>query len=213
MERTRIKICGIRDPETALYAADCGADAIGLVFARHSPRFITPERAWEITSYLPPFVSSVGLFVNAKPQDVLAAREECPFDFVQLHGEESEQAVRECAPMVIKAIRFDPATIEAELHRWSQVAEIEAILIDGSAGGEGQTLDWQALAAVQQASDHPIILAGGLTPDNVGEAIRLIQPWAVDVSSGVESARGVKDPELIAEFCRAVRDADAAVAG
>lgn len=209
MARTRIKICGLRDADTALIAAECGADAIGLVFAPNSPRYVDPERAWEIASFLPPFVATVGLFVNPSPEQVDEVREQCPVDFVQLHGQESEPVVRDCGPMVIKAVRFDPATIEAELRRWSRFEEIEAILVDGSAGGEGVALDWRALADVQDACDHPIILAGGLTPENVGEAIRIVRPWAVDVSSGVERERGVKDPALIAAFCRAVREADA----
>lgn len=209
MPRTRVKICGIRDEEIALCAAECGADAIGLVFVKSSPRYIDPDRAWEIASFLPPFVSTVGLFVNVKAGDIEAIRAVCPFDFSQLHGQESEPVVRECGPMVIKAVQFDPATIEGELRRWSRFSEVGAILIDGSAGGEGRALDWTALAEVQDASDHPLILAGGLTPENVGEAIRTVQPWGVDVSSGVERERGVKDPRLIAEFCRAVREADA----
>ncbi len=209
MPRTRVKICGVRDEETALCAAECGADAIGMVFVKSSPRYIDPDRAWEIASFLPPFVSTVGLFVNVKAADIEAIRAVCPFDFSQLHGQESEPVVRECGPMVIKAVQFDPATIEGELRRWSRFSEVGAILIDGSAGGEGRALDWNALAAVQDASDHPLILAGGLTPENVGEAIRTVQPWGVDVSSGVERERGVKDPRLIAEFCRAVREADA----
>lgn len=209
MFRTRVKICGVRDEETALWAAECGADAVGLVFVKSSPRYVEPARAWEISSYLPPFVSTVGLFVNLKAPDIEVIRALCPFDFSQLHGQESEPVVRECGPMVIKAIRFDPQTIETELRRWSRITEIGALLIDGSAGGEGQALDWNALAEVQDASAHPLILAGGLTPENVGEAIRTVQPWGVDVSSGVERERGVKDPLLISEFCQAVREADA----
>lgn len=192
-----------------MIAAECGADAIGLVFVRSSPRFIEPAEAWDIASYLPAFVSSVGLFVNASPKDYHAAKELCPFDYGQLHGQESEPTVRECGPMVIKAIRFDPSTIEAELHRWNRFGEIDAVLVDGSAGGEGATIDWPRLAAAAESSEHPLILAGGLTPDNVGEAIAIVRPWAVDVSSGVESIRGLKDPRLIAAFCDAVRAADA----
>jgi len=209
MARTRIKICGVKDVDTALFAAESGADAVGLVFATLSPRYVEPQVAWEIASFLPPFVTSVGLFVNPKPKDVEATREDCPFDLVQLHGQESEPTVRACGPSVIKAIKFDPATIEADFHKWNQVDAIDGLLIDGSAGGEGVALDWEALAKVTEQSEHPIILAGGLTPENVGEAIRVVRPWAVDVSSGVESERGVKDLDLIAAFCEAVRKADA----
>lgn len=209
MGRTRIKICGIRDEDSALAAAEAGADAVGFMFVKSSPRYIDPEDAWGIACYLPPFITKVGVFANAKPDDYESVREICPFDYGQLHGNEAEPTVRDCGPEVIKAVRFDPATIETELRRWSRIDEIDAILIDGSSGGEGVALDWQALADVAGACDHPLILAGGLTPENVGEAIRIVQPWAVDVSSGVESEKGVKDHSLIAAFCEAVRRADA----
>ncbi len=209
MQRTRIKICGIRDEETALVAAECGADALGFVFFKGSPRYIEPGDAWECAAALPPFVHTVGLFVNAKAETIDETREAFPFDITQLHGNEPEPVVREVMPPVIKAVKFDPATIEAELHKWNLVEEICAVLIDGSAGGEGVAFDWSALARVRETCEHPIILAGGLTPTNVGEAIRAVRPWAVDVSSGVEREKGVKDPALIAAFCEAVRRADA----
>ncbi len=208
MPRTRIKICGVRDAETAMVAAECGADAVGFVFAESSVRRIDPDEAWEIALALPPFVAKVGLFVDPNPKEYSAIKERCPFDYGQLHGSESEETVRGCGPWIIKAVRFNPTTIEAEFRRWSAVDEVEALLIDGGSGGEGKTLDWKALARVKDGCDHPIILAGGLTPGNVGDAVRIVRPWAVDVSSGVESARGVKDAALIAAFCGAVREAD-----
>jgi len=213
MGRTRIKICGVRDVDTALIAAECGADAVGLVFVKLSPRAVTPEAAWEIVSHLPPFVTSVGLFVNAKPETIEEVREACPFDQTQLHGEESEPVVRACGPRVIKAVRFDPATITGEFHRWNQFREVDALLIDGGAGGEGRTLDWEALAEAASGCQLPIILAGGLTPENVADAVRIVRPWAVDVSSGVERERGVKDHARIAAFCEAVHSADEDLAG
>lgn len=206
--RTRIKICGVRDPETALIAAECGADAVGLVFAEGSPRRVTPDEAWAVASVLPPFVMTVGLFVDADPSAIIEVGERCPFDYVQLHGSESESDARECGCRIIKAIRFEAATIEADFARWNEVDEVRALLIDGGAGGEGRTLDWEALARVKELCAHPIILAGGLKPENVAEAIRIVRPWGVDVSSGVERARGKKDPRLIAAFCEAVRAAD-----
>ncbi len=209
MQRTRVKICGITDEESALVAAECGADALGFVFFKGSPRYIEPERAWEVMSLLPPFVHTVGLFVNPKPEQVDQVRQGCPFDMTQLHGNEPEPVVRACMPPLIKAVKFDPATIEHELRKWSLVEELAAVLVDGSAGGEGVAFDWSALASVKDACEHPLIIAGGLTPDNVGEAIRVFRPWAVDVSSGVERERAVKDPERIAAFCEAVRRADA----
>lgn len=212
MQRTRIKICGVREPETALAAVECGADAVGLVFATHSPRYITPDDAWELCQYLPPFVTKVGLFVNPSPDKLREVNEACPLDFTQLHGAEDEELVRACAPFIIKAVRYDPSDIEENLRRWSAVDEVSAVLVDGSPGGEGKALDWPGLARVSSACDHPLILAGGLTPENVEEAILAVRPFAVDVSSGVESARGVKDAKMIAAFCRAVRRADEAIA-
>ncbi len=208
MMRTRIKICGVRDAETALVAAECGADAVGLVFVAGSPRHVGLGAAWEIVECLPPFVASVGLFKDVGVDGYLDARAECPFTTGQLHGNEDEATVSACGPDLIKAIRFDPATIDEELRRWSRVAELDAVLVDGGPGGTGEMVDWDQLAAAAGSCDHPIILAGGLTPENVGEAIRVVRPWAVDVSSGVERERGVKDAGLIRAFCEAVRDAD-----
>lgn len=206
--RTRVKICGITSDEAAWCAVEAGADALGFVFVPSSPRFIEPEDAWEIASALPPFVTTVGLFVNPAIEDLDEARETFPFDLIQLHGTEPEPLVRDAGPDVIKAIRFDASTIEAELLKWSRIAEITALLIDGSPGGQGVAFDWNALAQHADSSDHPLIIAGGLDAQNVGEAVRTVRPYAVDVSSGVESAPGVKDPRKIADFCAAVRRAD-----
>jgi len=212
VKRTRIKICGIKDLDAARAAADAGADAVGFVFHKGSPRVVEPAVAWEIIGSLPPFVTSVGLFVNATVERFCDIEEQCPTDLSQLHGEEDEELVTECGPNIIKAVAFDPATIAAELARWDGVPEVAAILVDGSKGGEGKTLDWHELAkhtAGRDADATPIILAGGLTPKNVGEAIRAVRPWGVDVSSGVERDRGVKDAGMIAAFCAAVQAADA----
>lgn len=206
--RARIKICGIRTVEAAHAAAAAGADAVGFVFHPASQRFIEPEDAFAIMASLPPFVSTVGLFVNATLEKFSEIEERCPTTLSQLHGEEPIEVVEACGPGVIKAIRYDGATIEQELARWSAVDEVDAILVDGSAGGAGQTFDWNALAAAKHACSKPLILAGGLTPSNVAEAIRAVRPWAVDVSSGVESAPGVKDAGLIRAFCAAVARAD-----
>lgn len=208
MSRTRIKICGVRDVDSALAAVEAGADAIGLVFAPGSPRRIDPDQGWEIIQFLPPFISAVGLFVDPTVEELEVACARCPFDLIQLHGHESEEFVREIGVSVVKALRFDPRTIADELRRWSDVPEVSALLIDGSSGGRGVSFDWPALAEARSASEHPIILAGGLTPNNVAEAIAVVRPFAVDVSSGVESSQGVKDPALIAAFCRAVRESD-----
>lgn len=207
--RTRIKVCGITTADAAVAAAEAGADALGFVFHKPSPRYIKPEAAWELLPFLPPFVASVGLFVNAAVDDFCEIEELCPTVMSQLHGEESLEVVEQCGPNIIKAIRFDERTIDAQLERWADVPEVAAILVDGSAGGEGTTFDWNLLAARITGIQKPIIIAGGLTPANVGEAIRCVRPYGVDVSSGVESSPGVKDPSLVKAFCRAVRRADA----
>jgi len=210
--RTRIKICGVRDRETALAALGAGADALGFVFVESSPRFIEPEAAWAIIRELPPLHATVGLTVGASVEAFSRIERACPTDYGQLHGDESVETVRACGPRVFKAIRFDGATIEDDLRLWGGVDEVDAILVDGSAGGEGTAFDWAGLARALGASgcSKPIVLAGGLTPENVGEAIAAVRPWAVDVSSGVEQERGVKDAALIGAFCAAVRTADAA---
>jgi phosphoribosylanthranilate isomerase len=208
MHRTRIKICGIRTSEIARAAVEAGADAVGFMFVRNSPRAIDPEEAAAIMWTLPPMVTTVGVFMNASVDTFADIEEACPTHYAQLHGSEDVPTVRACGP-AIKAVRYDPATIRAELRRWDALDEVDAILVDGSAGGEGTTLDWAGLKAALEGVATPIILAGGLTPQNVGEAIRAVRPFAVDVSSGVERDRGVKDPALIEAFCRAVQAADA----
>lgn len=211
MGRTRVKICGIRDLDAAEAAAASGADAIGFVFVRSSPRFVEPADAWRIAGTLPPFVATVGVFVDATVDAYSDVEEVCPTDFGQLHGDEDEETVRRCGPRIIKAIRFDPNTIERELRRWSAVEEVDAILVDAAAPGSGRAIDWSALAHARASCSKPLVLAGGLTAENVAEAIRVVRPYAVDVSSGVERAVGEKDPALIRAFCRAVRRADASL--
>ena len=208
MPRTRIKVCGIRDIDSALACADAGADAIGFVFVKSSPRAITPDEAFDIQVSLPPFLSTVALFKNASVDFFCDAEETCPTTMVQLHGDESDQVIRQCGPNLIKAVKFDAAAIERDLSRFQSITEVDAILVDGSAGGEGISFDWSALKPFTDALKLPLIVSGGLTPANVGEAIRTLRPYAVDVSSGVESAPGVKDHALIAAFCDAVRKAD-----
>jgi len=207
-QRTRVKICGITDEEGLFAAAEAGADALGFNFHPKSRRFIEPDEAFELIALLPPFVSTVGLFVDASVDRFTDIEEVCPTDMTQLHGAESEATVRACGPSLIKAVRFEAGSIERELKRWEAVEEVDAILVDGSAGGAGETFDWAALGALRAGMKKPLLLAGGLTPANVGEAIRVVRPWAVDVSSGVESEPGVKDRGLIAAFCAAVREAD-----
>ena len=215
MGRTRIKICGVRDEASALAAAEAGADALGFVFAQGSPRAVDPDTAYEVACFLPPFVTRVALFVDPSLRHVMDVGEAFPFDAVQLHGSETEaraREVRRAGAQIVKAITFDPETIDEEIERWGRVDEVDALLVDGSAGGMGVAFDWGAFAGVAAESVQPLILAGGLTPENVGDAIRAVRPFAVDVSSGVERERGVKDPAMIGAFCEAVRAADADLA-
>ncbi len=207
--RTRVKICGVRTLDDLLAASNAGADAVGFVFHKPSPRYLSPDAAWELSQALPAFVTSVGLFVDASVDDFCEVEEQCPTILTQLHGSEDEDTVSQCGPGIIKAVRFDEATIDAELARWGDAEDVAAILVDGSAGGEGKAFDWAALAPRVRTCDKPIIIAGGLTPQNVGEAIRVVRPYGVDVSSGVERKPGLKDPALIEALCRAVQRADA----
>ncbi len=207
--RTRVKICGIRTLDAALAAIDAGADALGFVFVPRTSRHIAAEDAWRIVAALPPFVTSVGLFRDCALDDFCDIEETCPTTCAQLHGDEPEDLVRQCGPGVIKAVRFTPATISADLARWSAVEEVDAILIDAGTGGTGERFDWSSLAPHAAGVGKPLVIAGGLDAQNVGECIRVLRPYAVDVSSGVERARGEKDPALIRAFCEAVRLADA----
>lgn len=213
-DRTRVKICGVHDPQAAEAAAEAGADAIGFVFVEGSPRAIDPDDACELMMALPPLVQTVGVTRDLGVDAFVELEQRCPTNLSQLHGKESEKTVRACGPNVIKAFRYDAASIDTQLRRWGGVDEVDAVLIDGSDGGEGAALDWEALAerlllARNEGFEKPVFLAGGLTPDNVGRAIAAVRPYAVDVSSGVESEPGVKDLGAIFAFCAAVRAADA----
>ncbi len=204
MGRTRIKICGIRDAETAAACVDAGADSIGFVFVPSSARYIAPDEAWPIVSALSPMVTSVGVFVNASVDTFCDIEEVCPTNYAQLAGAEPERVVRECGPGVIKTVRYDAASIRQDLERWNAVEEIDAILVDAPA-----EFDWATLIPAVEGIEKPIIAAGSLTAASVGDAIRAIRPYAVNVSDAVERERGLKDPDLIEAFCAAVRAADA----
>ena len=224
MTRTRIKICGVRDAGIARYAADAGADAIGLVFVAGSPRRVSIEQAEEIVEALPAFVEPIGLFVDQVTDSIRETSRAVGLSTVQLHGRESPGSAAPLAPLrVIKAVPFD-RDVSAALARWRGVAgNLAAILLDtppaasgdggGLPGGGGRPFNWSEIARLRtdgriEMGDR-IILAGGLTPENVATAIKRVRPYAVDVSSGVESSRGVKDPDRIGAFCEAVRRADA----
>lgn len=211
MRRTRVKICGVRDLETALAAADAGADAVGFIFVPGGPRTIAPEDAAAIMYALPPMLTSVGVVRDLSVDAFCDVEQSCPCELMQLHGSEDERTVMQCGPGVMKAVRFAASTIASELRRWSRLGEVSAVLVDGPQPGSGETIDWHRLAeaAASVPIPKPLVLAGGLTPDNVGEAVRVVRPFAVDVSSGVESERGVKDAAKIRAFCSAVAAADA----
>lgn len=209
MSRTRIKICGIKDPETALRAAEAGADAVGLMLIARSPRYVSAEQAFEILTALPPLLTGVAVIADMTVDAFSDLEQICPAPLVQMHGNEDDETITRCGPGVVKAFRFDPDTIDDDVARFDAIEEIDALLIDGSAGGEGMAFDWSALGQARERTSKPVFLAGGLNPENVGEAIRAVRPYAVDVSSGVESAPGVKDAALMHAFCDAVREADA----
>jgi phosphoribosylanthranilate isomerase len=206
-KRTRAKICGITRPADGVVAAANGADAIGLVFFAQSPRAVGVAQAREVIAALPPFVTSVGLFVNAEVAEVERILAEVPLDLLQFHGDETPEYCRQFARPYIKAVRMaDGVDLEAVAE---QYAEAKALLVDsyqkGVPGGTGHTFDW---ARIPQGLDKPIILAGGLDPENIEQAVRQVRPYAVDVSSGVEAARGIKDADRVAAFMRGVNKAD-----
>ncbi|MEM1028464.1 MAG: phosphoribosylanthranilate isomerase [Planctomycetota bacterium] len=225
LSRTQIKICGLRDVETALVAAEAGTDFIGLNFVEASPRYVDPAVAREIASALPQQVTAVGLFCNHAIEHVAELTEAVGFQTVQLHGDETPDNAKQLHGFnILKALPFDPTTLANQLDGWRTLGDqLTGLLIDtppqpdaAITGGSGHAFDWSRLAALDRSGGFaglpPYLLAGGLTPDNVGEAIRTVQPRGVDVSSGVESSRGVKDPGLIKAFCEAVREADASLA-
>lgn len=207
-ERTRIKICGIREAEHARLAAETGADAIGLVFYPASPRYIETAQAARIAAGLPPFVMAVGLFVNAEETQVRRILAEVPLDLLQFQGDESPEFCERFGKPYVRAVRMEAATDLLEYAR--RFSRAKALLLDahvpGQPGGTGRTFDW---AGIPRDLPISLILSGGLTAANVGRAVREVQPWAVDVSSGVEASRGSKDPQKIVEFIRSVRSEDA----
>ena len=216
MPRTRIKICGIKDADTALAAVDAGADAIGLVFVEKSPRYVTPGQAKTVTDALQDDAVSVGLFVDQPGESMRQTLDAVGLTVAQLHGHESIDDMDALTGYPVwKALPFDKH-FQQTASTWDHDPRVEALLIDtpptsGLTGGSGIAFDWNGLAQVKDKLAKPIILAGGLTPDNVAQAIRIVQPYAVDVSSGVESSRGVKDVGLIKAFCEAVKQADSSL--
>jgi phosphoribosylanthranilate isomerase len=203
--RTRVKICGITRIEDALTAIHHGCDAIGLVFYAPSPRNVSIQQAAKIVANLPAFVTAVGLFVDAEPEEVRAVLAKVRLDLLQFHGEETPEQCRQYGVPYMKAIRVKADT---NLLQYAvNYADARALLLDtyaeGVAGGTGQVFDWKL---IPEKLSLPVVLAGGLNANNVAEAIRQVHPYAVDVSGGVESDKGIKDADKIAAFMRGVRN-------
>jgi phosphoribosylanthranilate isomerase len=211
MPPIRIKICGVTTPEDARFAAEAGADAIGLNFYAQSPRFLAPQRASEIVRALPPFTAPIGVFVGAQMRQICAISYQLGLRGVQTYDE--KPPAEDSFPFAhIAAFRVKESTDLNDIHRFvkgaSALGRIPAAIlvdsrVDGQMGGSGQVAPWSILAGFDPGV--PLILAGGLTPDNVAEAIATVRPWGVDVASGVESSPGRKDPSKVAEFIQAVR--------
>ena len=200
----RVKICGITSTTDALNAANAGADALGFVFYAKSPRYVTPEQAAEICQALPPFVTSVGLFMNADAEQVRATLDAVSLDLLQFHGSETPEFCRSFGRPYIKALGIQGLVDFAE--QANQYPDALGILVDshalGKAGGTGQTFDWKLLP---KNYSKPIILAGGLNPENIAEAVRETSVYAVDLSSGVESSPGIKSKAKIDALMREVK--------
>lgn len=219
MQRVRVKIEGLRDAMTALRIAQMGADAIGLVFAE-SPRWVSPQQARAIVDVLPPWVATIGVFVDADADTINRVVDRTRITCVQLHGDEPPQIVGDIKVPCIKAFRVRDAGWLGEVRRWLDgVAfrtNLAAILLDAYTptvrGGSGKRFDWDVIADARSAGAmtgiDPIILAGGLDASCVQAAIETVKPWAVDVASGVEKSPGVKDLSKVADFIRATREGD-----
>jgi phosphoribosylanthranilate isomerase len=203
----RVKICGIKRLEDALAAVEAGADAIGLNFWRPGRRYVPPETARVIARALPPFVARIGVFADEDAETIHKIAELCCLDALQLHGAESPEFCRQFDRPVIKSIKVrGPQSVE-RLARYKVAAFLLDAHVPGQMGGTGQTFDWSLVAQVKQVG--PVILSGGLTPENVADAIRAAGPYAVDVASGVETA-GQKDPAKIRAFVARVAELNAA---
>jgi len=199
----KIKVCGMTQLKDVLTAVDCGADAVGFIFYQKSPRHVNESTVKKIVTHLPPFVSRVGVFVNETAERINRLAKVCGLDAVQLHGDESPAFCRKIKVPVIKAFRVENAESLASLSKY----RVNGFLLDAfdekQWGGTGQTFDWKWARGAKKYG--PVILAGGLTPVNVADAVRRVQPYGLDVCSGVEKSPGKKDPRKIRAFFKAVR--------
>ncbi len=202
---TKIKICGITRWEDASYAVALGVDALGFVFYPKSPRYVGPREAREIIRRLPPFVTSVGVFVDAPAQEIMEIANHCGLSAVQLHGRETPDFCNQFSAQVIKAFRVEGDQLPQEISHYS----VNAILLDtyqaGLPGGTGTTFSWKV--AIEAKVYGKIILAGGLSSENIIKAIETVNPYAVDVSSSVEEGPGIKDARLMSDFMDKVKKA------
>ena len=206
-QRTRIKICGLTREADVDAAVNAGADAVGFVLYDKSPRYVSLARAAELARRLPPFVMPVGLFVNASDAEIAAATTAIPQLLLQFHGDESPQGCLRAGRPFLRAARMAPGFDLLDFA--SRFAQAQAILLDADVegyGGGGKVFDW---SLIPSAVPLPVVLSGGLHAGNVIQGIHTLRPWAVDVSSGVEHAKGIKDADAIRRFCDAVREADA----
>jgi phosphoribosylanthranilate isomerase len=215
--RTRIKICGLTRAEDVAIAVDAGADAVGFVFYAKSPRFITPQHAAVLMTQLPPFVSAVGLFVNASAQEIAEVLAHAPLSMLQFHGDETPEQCAAIAAAVkrpfMRAARIGATTqaedlLKCELAHRSSSPFFTGLLLDtlvDSYGGSGKVFDW---SLIPEELAPRAVLSGGLNIANIADAVRQVRPHAVDVSSGVESAKGIKDSAKICAFIDAVRKFD-----
>ena len=203
----KVKICGITNAEDAAAAVESGADALGFVFYRKSPRYIEPTLARQIIMSLPPLVIPIGVFVNEDQQVVRNLMDDCGLGLAQLHGDESAIYCKELGRTVLKALRVKDRSTFLALAEFRGRASVRGFILDSFSdqayGGTGQVLDWQLAAEVAKAAS--VLLAGGLTPDNVEKAIQAVQPYGVDVSSGVEASPGKKDHDKVRSFIRAAQ--------
>ena len=210
-QRTRVKICGITRVEDAISAVNAGADAIGLVFYAPSPRALTIAQAQQIVAAIPPFVSVVGLFVNALQTEIESVLSKVRLDILQFHGDESAQDCEQICQQInlpyYKAIRVkaDTNLLQYEAEFKSAKALLLDTFSEAAVGGTGQVFDW---GLIPKNLSKPVILAGGLTVENIASAIQQVRPYAVDVSGGVEQNKGIKDAAKIAAFMRGVSNAD-----
>jgi len=201
---TKVKICGITSVADGLTAAAAGADMIGLMFYDQSPRHITLAQATEISRALPPFLQRVGVFVNPDEAQVMEAIAACGLNLLQFHGDETSEFCTQFGLMSVKAIRIRDAESLQQLENFQTGAFLLDTYSKNGLGGTGEKFNWN-LAVEAQKFGKPIFLAGGLTPENVADAVRQVQPFAVDVSSGVEFAPGKKDAAKVQAFIKAVR--------